>query len=236
MGTIKQGILGGFSGKVGTVVGGSWKSIHYMRALAVSVRNPRTVPQVLQRRRFTLAVDFAKTVAPFLRIGYGRYAKGQSAYNAAVSYILLHAMTGSSDNIRLDYRKLLVARGNLVAATGAAVEVTTGKADFSWTDNSGMGDASPDDQVLLLVYNKTRKEAVYSTSAGSRADASAELALPADWEEEPLSVYLAFCNPSDGYASNSVCLQDDADNTEPEPGGGSGETGGETGGGEDPLG
>ena len=36
MGTIKQGILGGFSGKVGTVVGSTWKSVHYMRALAVS--------------------------------------------------------------------------------------------------------------------------------------------------------------------------------------------------------
>lgn len=34
MGTIKQGILGGFSGKVGTVVGSTWKSVHYMRALA----------------------------------------------------------------------------------------------------------------------------------------------------------------------------------------------------------
>lgn len=30
MGTIKQGILGGFSGKVGTVVGSTWKSVHYM--------------------------------------------------------------------------------------------------------------------------------------------------------------------------------------------------------------
>ena len=34
MGTIKQGILGGFSGKVGTVVGSSWKGISYMRGLA----------------------------------------------------------------------------------------------------------------------------------------------------------------------------------------------------------
>ena len=31
MGTIKKGILGGFSGKVGTVVGASWKGISYMR-------------------------------------------------------------------------------------------------------------------------------------------------------------------------------------------------------------
>ena len=40
MGTIKQGILGGFSGKVGTVIGGSWKGISYMRSQAQSVKNP----------------------------------------------------------------------------------------------------------------------------------------------------------------------------------------------------
>jgi hypothetical protein len=32
MGTIKQGILGGFSSKVGTVISGSWKGISYMRS------------------------------------------------------------------------------------------------------------------------------------------------------------------------------------------------------------
>lgn len=42
MGTIKQGILGGFSGKVGTVIGSSWKGISYMRSRAQSVKNPRT--------------------------------------------------------------------------------------------------------------------------------------------------------------------------------------------------
>ncbi len=32
MGTISKGILGGFSGTVGTVIGGSWKGIEYMRS------------------------------------------------------------------------------------------------------------------------------------------------------------------------------------------------------------
>ena len=45
MGKINQGILGGFSGKVGTAVGSTWKSINYMRALAISVHNPNTVKQ-----------------------------------------------------------------------------------------------------------------------------------------------------------------------------------------------
>lgn len=39
MGTIKQGILGGFSGKVGTVVGGTWKGISYMRSIAQNIKN-----------------------------------------------------------------------------------------------------------------------------------------------------------------------------------------------------
>ncbi|MDD2265168.1 MAG: DUF6266 family protein, partial [Bacteroidales bacterium] len=46
MGTIKQGILGGFSGKVGNIVGASWRGIDYIRSMPASVRNPRTVAQV----------------------------------------------------------------------------------------------------------------------------------------------------------------------------------------------
>ena len=52
MGKIKQGILGGFKGKVGTVVGSSWNGISYMKGRAQSVRNPRTDAQVQQRNFF----------------------------------------------------------------------------------------------------------------------------------------------------------------------------------------
>ena len=57
MGTIKQGILGGFSGKVGTVVGSSWKGISYMRGRAQSVRNPRTEGQMEQRSKFAQVLE-----------------------------------------------------------------------------------------------------------------------------------------------------------------------------------
>ena len=33
MGKIKQGILGGFRGKVGTVIGASWNGIAYMKGI-----------------------------------------------------------------------------------------------------------------------------------------------------------------------------------------------------------
>jgi len=43
MGKINQGILGGFSGKVGNVIGGNWKGIDYMRVKPASVANPNQV-------------------------------------------------------------------------------------------------------------------------------------------------------------------------------------------------
>ena len=52
MGKIKQGILGGFKGKVGTVIGSSWNGIAYMRGLAQSVKNPKTAAQLQQRAYF----------------------------------------------------------------------------------------------------------------------------------------------------------------------------------------
>ena len=52
MGIIKKGILGGFSGKVGNVVGASWKGIDYIRSLPSTVRNPRTPRQVKQELSF----------------------------------------------------------------------------------------------------------------------------------------------------------------------------------------
>ena len=78
---IKQGILGGFSGKVGTVVGSTWKSVHYMRALAVSFSDPRTEKQKNQRSKFTAAVNFTKAMTPFLRFGYKEFSGQQSAFN-----------------------------------------------------------------------------------------------------------------------------------------------------------
>ena len=69
MGTIKKGIMGGFSGKVGNIVGASWKGIAYIRSLPASVHNPRTEKQVTQRTRFSLMGRLLKMLTPILRIG-----------------------------------------------------------------------------------------------------------------------------------------------------------------------
>lgn len=78
MGTIKQGLLGGCSNKVGIVIGSSWKGISYMRGHAQSVRNPRTEGQMEQRSKFALTLDFLKPITAYVRTGYKSLRKASS--------------------------------------------------------------------------------------------------------------------------------------------------------------
>ena len=79
MGKIKQGILGGFNGTVGTVVGGSWKGMAYMRGKAQSIKNPRTEKQMSQRIKFGMAQKFVKVMTAYLKVGFRNYTQHQTA-------------------------------------------------------------------------------------------------------------------------------------------------------------
>lgn len=220
MGKIMQGILGGFSGKVGTVVGSNWKSISYIRSIATSVANPRTEKQQCQRGKFKKAVYFLKTATPFIQIGYRNLAYRQTAFNAAMSYMLKYAVTGCGEQAAIDFEKALLAQGSLTATTDATAQVEAGKITFTWTDNSNTGNAAATDKVMVLAYNKDRQETVYDTVAATRGDTTAELPLPAAWADEALAVYLAFYSENGQLVSNSLCLKNDALTTTPEEPGG----------------
>lgn len=206
MGTIKQGILGGFSGKVGTVVGSNWKGISYMRGRAQSVKNPRTEGQMEQCSKFALTLDFLKPITAYVRTGYKTYASKQTAFNAAMSYIVKNAISGAFPNYALDYSLALVSRGNLTQPLNANATLTSGKVTISWTDNSGQGDAQPTDVAMPLAFNTDKGEAVFSTNSATRADQSAELNFPADWVGDTVEIYLGFISADGINVANSLYL------------------------------
>ena len=143
MGKISQGVLGGFSGKVGNVVGGTWKGIDYMRIKPANVSNPRTEGQVDQRSKFSTVLRFLQPMTDFLRVGFKLYANKMTQFNAAMSYNLNNAITGAYPNFTIDYANALVTRGNLtVAAGGAASSPSAGDVEVTWTNNSGSGSAA----------------------------------------------------------------------------------------------
>lgn len=60
MARITKGILGGFSGKVGTVVGASWRGQDIIRSMPKPSSRKATGKQMLQQLKFKLVIGFLK--------------------------------------------------------------------------------------------------------------------------------------------------------------------------------
>lgn len=206
MGIINQGILGGFSGKVGSIVGFRWKSNYYIRARAAKVSNPRTPRQQEQRGKFATAFSFLKIIKPFIRIGYKEFTQDKSAFNAAMSYTLKRAVTGSGKDITIDFNRTLVSMGTLMPIFEGTAMQKKDKMSFNWQNNSGTGNAEDTDIAMLLVYNKDKETALYNTEAALRSDTHAELPLPDDWQDNELVAYLSFRSADGSCVANSVRL------------------------------
>ena len=206
MGIINQGILEGFSGKVGPIVGFHWKSKYYIRARAAKVSNPRTPKQQEQRGKFATAFSFLKAIKPFIRIGYKEFTQEKSAFNAAMSYTLKRAVTGNGKETSIDFNRALVSMGTLMPVFEGTATQNEGQMYFNWQDNSGIGNAEDTDIAMILVYNKDKETAVYDTEAALRSGCHAVLQLPADWQNDELIAYLSFCSADGSCVANSIRL------------------------------
>lgn len=207
MGKINQGILGGVSGQVGNVIGGTWKGIDYLRIKPSSVANPRTEGQVDQRSKFSTVLRFLQPMTDFLRVGFKLYANRMTQFNAAMSYNINNAVTGIYPNHMIDYSTALVSRGNLTgAANGSAISPSAGIVDVTWTDNSGSGSALPTDKALIVLLNTTRGEAVFTTSGPNRTAASASVPVPSEYSGEAVEVFLGFISEAGTKVANSSYL------------------------------
>lgn len=204
MGTIKKGILGGFSGKVGNVVGASWKSIAYIRSLPSSVRNPRTEKQRTQRSKFALVAKFVKSILPVIRVGFKQSAGPvNSAFSAAVSYNIHHAVKGMYPGFEIDYPKVAVARGALYIANRMTATPEAGSLGFVW-DTGVINNASTEDRAMLIAYNPDKEEAVYDMDAETRGAGSGSLGMPPSWEGDKVEAFAVFISEDSTMVSDTM--------------------------------
>lgn len=156
MAKICQGILGGFSGTVGTVVGGTWNGVDYMRSRSTSMRNPRTEAQILQRERFALAASFVRSLSGYVKVGYRSQAVRQTSLNASMSHVCRDCVVESGGNLSLDFARFRASVGPLTPVS-ASVSAQAGRLSLSWPDNSGQGEALATDVAMPLAYNAARE-------------------------------------------------------------------------------
>ena len=207
MGKIKKGILGGFSGKVGTVIGSTWKGIAYMRSIPQSVKNPKTQPQREQRGKFALTMGLLKPLNPLLQIGWRQQANRQSPINAAMSYHIANAISGDYPDFEIDYQKIVVSRGNLPGVKDLQIStISATEIGLEWTyfDEST---TSPDDELSLCVLNHTKNDIQINIRDVVRSDGSITFGLPSHWEAgDSVSIYIFFTSADNKNVSTSQSL------------------------------
>lgn len=192
MGVIKRGILGGFSGKVGNIVGGSWKGIGYMRSLPLSVANPNTAGQAAQRGKFSGSVTFARQIlGSIIQVFWNPIAAGMSGYNRFMSENI--ESFDSSGVLVPATLKMTVGPLLGIELGSVTADASAGEIDIVWPDNSGTGNAVASDEVGIAYYNFNTDQAVVQTNIAARSDGSATLGGLTFTAGDVLAVYV-FCN------------------------------------------
>ena len=206
MGTYKKGILGSFSGKVGTVVGSSWNGIEYMRSLPKPSTKTPTDLQMIQRAKLGMAIGFFSPIRALINIGFKSLAVRQTPYNVATSQLLADGIIGTYPDLMIDYPKVLFSKGSLTGAWSPAVASAAGKVNVTWQDNSASGTAKPSDKAMLLVYNPEKSQYVFTTEGEARSVLADSLDLPADFAGDTVHVWIAFISADKKTVSTSVYI------------------------------
>ena len=159
MGKIKQGILGGFKGKVGTVIGSSWNGISYMRGIAQSVKNANTPAQQTQRAFFKEVMGITGQLSNAqLAFLFPLTPKGMTRRNALAQQLAADALV-DGNNKSVDLANVTTLGNAPTADLPAAAIVADGdNLAISWDGASDFRSAHADEYPAVFVANVTKKK------------------------------------------------------------------------------
>jgi hypothetical protein len=205
MATYERGINGPIKGKVGSVIGSSWKGINYLKSLSSRKKNENpSAAQIGQREKFKIIGHFMKVLAEVISLGFNKNLPGNSGYNNAVAYVLKNALDTTTSPFSIRYNKVLVTRGeypnddNLTAGPGAP-----GKLLFQWENNTGVGAAKANDKVVMVAYSSLQNVMTFNSDTAIRSDGSATLDLD-DFKGQLVETYISFLKADGTDVSSSI--------------------------------
>lgn len=148
MGKLQGGILGTMTGKVGGVVGSTWKDKNTLRSYRSSIAVSQTAAAVNGRTTFAKAVTLTGLIAAKLARPYWqRFQKSMSGYNA-----LLSSVRASFTNAGVFVPgNLVISRGKLEEQPIIEVSVSGAVGNISWFSQLKGYQLSSDLPVLVLV-------------------------------------------------------------------------------------
>lgn len=204
MAKIEQGILGGFSGTVGTVVGSTWRGKSIMRAKPRKSRKKATQGQIDQRKKFKLVANFLAPLNALTGQFFGQYQGVKSRTNLAMSYHLLEAIKEDKGQFKLDYSKVLITKGVLPAVLIKTAELKEGTLNLSWDAKTGASLEKDSDKLTLVIYSESQKLFFTLEDIVLRGAQTYSAKLPNGWTAKDNSVWIVVTNEGKKECSTSA--------------------------------
>lgn len=204
MATLSNGLNGGFSGKLGNIIGYQ----AYGRTIIRSAPKKRTkkpsAKEQLNRYKFAMMQAWLQPLLGFLRVGFKNYAPSFQGFLAAKSYNSKHAFSQREDGSWfIDPALALVSFGQQLLPQTLHMQVVEDHIEVNWSTE---GHYVGIDCAMLLAYAPEMGQASYDLAAAKRNNGSARLAMPAVPLGTEVHVYLSFVAYDHSERSNSRYL------------------------------
>ena len=198
MAKFQQGINGPFSGKIGNIIGSSWRGIHYMKSVSEKSTKERSPKQLENQHEFAIAHHWLSPLTDYVREGFRHPSKPNRGFIAAKSYLLKHALVRKGYDSYIIPSKMLVSKGSLPQAANLSMsyDAPASEIDIRWnpvkTDNpADQRRASFNDQAMYLAYNIETGDVFGEVYSVLRVTGHCRIVLPHN-KKARYHVYVAF--------------------------------------------
>jgi len=203
MAKLPDGILGGFTGTIGPVVGTRWKNKQVIRSRPPGKRTRSSEDQLKQQAKVKLISPFIRPLTNFLNRTY-RNVTETSCFNKAMSYNLRNAIDGAYPAFNINYSRFVLGTGDLLnVEKPAIISESSGRLTFSWKDNSNEGSARATDQCFAALYCEELKKWESREKGSQRNAGSYTLDVPA-FSGKAVQTYIGFLSADAKFVTTSL--------------------------------
>ena len=162
------------------------------------------------QEKMKIAKNLLYPLIKLLNIGLKYVAKKQTPYQYAVEQMVKRAFssTGQKHEFFIDLHELIFSRGSLPNAQVEEVTFHDHMCEILMSDNSGEGDARPDDISRVLFFNFSKQEFAYYLQGYTRSTALCPYELPERWAGDRINVFIAMYSADKKLVSDSEYLGD----------------------------
>ena len=200
MGKFHNGVLGTMTGKVGGVVGRTWKGINTVASYQPNVSNPRTNSQMAQRGKLSLLTALASQLnTGFIKPLWDRDAKKMSGFNAFIQA----NMSAVDVNGDIVWEDLIASKGKMVKPDIIDVVSAAGVLTLTWSPAISDAYSQPSDKLYFAVVNPAKMKVYTFSAIANRSAGTCTVELP-DSVGAQFILYSAFRRVDGSVVSNSA--------------------------------